>query len=151
MVVGGDNDEPLSSVELFPRPSSDACAIPDLPQPRQGHSVSLLSGGRLVVCGGVDRDGNRLRSCIYWAAGNNSWTHLFDTRFLPSECNSSQNYFRYQFFSVSIQVLLPVPYFTSSGTFFTTKFYWYRFRYHLKNGKVPEPGLPFVFSAKYTL
>ena len=42
VVVGGADDDGLftisSSVELFPRPSSDSCFIPDLPQQRRGHS-----------------------------------------------------------------------------------------------------------------
>ena len=146
MVVGGYYDgAPLSSVELFPRPSSDACAIPDLPQPRQGHSVSLLSGGRLVVCGGVDRDGNRLRSCIYWAAGNNSWTHFFDTRCLPSsECNSGQNYFCYQ---LSIQVpfryhILPVP------VLFHYQISLVPVQVPPKKRKSPRTGTPICFQCK---
>jgi len=76
VVVGGWADNNLlSSVELFP--PSDACSIPDLPTPRVGPSLSLLSGGRLVVCGGRDRSGN-LDSCSTWVAGNTSWT-LFHT------------------------------------------------------------------------
>ena len=83
MVVGGYYDgAPLSSVELFPRPSSDACAIPNLPQPRAGHSLSLLSGV-LVVCGGFDEDNNDLDSCISWVAGNDSWTPFYKMRCLP--------------------------------------------------------------------
>ena len=71
MVVGGwDGNNSLSSVEFFP--ASDACSIPDLPQPRSSHSLSLLSGGRLVVCGGYN--GGSLDSCISWVAGNTSWT-----------------------------------------------------------------------------
>ena len=69
----------LSSVELFPRPSSDACFIPDLPQPRAGPSLSLLSGGRLVVCGGTDGF-NDFDSCLSWVAGNKSWTDTFKMR-----------------------------------------------------------------------
>jgi len=69
-VVGGKDGNEISSVELFP--PSDACSIPDLPQPRQGHSLSLLSGGRLVVCGGY-RYGYH-DSCNSWVAGNTSWT-----------------------------------------------------------------------------
>jgi len=72
LVVGGHDGNYLSSVELFPRPSSDTCSIPELPQGRFGHSLSLLSGGRLVVCGGYPHD-----SCISWVAGNTSWTHLY--------------------------------------------------------------------------
>jgi len=72
VVVGGFDGSYLSSVELFP--PSDGCSIPDLPQPRTGPSLSLLSGGRLVVCGGYGR--SYLDSCIYWVAGNASWTHF---------------------------------------------------------------------------
>jgi len=83
VVVGGwDGNNSLSSAELFP--PSDACSIPDLPQPREGHSLSLLSGGTLVVCGGFEDngdnednggwDGSFLDSCNSWVAGNTSWT-----------------------------------------------------------------------------
>ena len=74
----GDNGR-LSSVELFP--PSDACSIPDLPQPRSSHSLSLLSGGRLVVCGGF---GSGLTdwfdSCNSWVAGNTSWSNFHTMR-----------------------------------------------------------------------
>merc|ERR1711971_1030857 len=80
VVVGGFGDSGhLSSVELFPRPSSPACSIPDLPQPRYGNSLSLLSGGRLVVCGAYkDSSNSILDSCITWGAGNASWTPLYN-------------------------------------------------------------------------
>ena len=74
----------VSSVELVPRPPSDTCSIPDLPQPRWGHSLSLLPGGRLVVCGG--RDSTLLYyfdACISWVAGNTSWTPKYTLRCLP--------------------------------------------------------------------
>ena len=61
----------ISNIELFPRPPS-ACSIPDLPQPRSGHSLSLLSEKLLVACGAYD--------CISWVAGNQSWTHLYTMR-----------------------------------------------------------------------
>merc|ERR1711971_466408 len=77
VVVGAfGNSGPLSNVELFPRPSSPTCSIPDLPQPRVAHSLSLLSGGRLVVCGGHNGSSS-LDSCNSWVAGNNSWTPLY--------------------------------------------------------------------------
>ena len=87
VVVGGwngknKNKNYLSSVELIPRTPSDTCSIPDLPQPRYDHSLSLLSGGRLVVCGGSGI-GNRLNSCISWVAGNASWTPFYTMRCLP--------------------------------------------------------------------
>ena len=75
VIIGGwDDTGNLESVEVFPRPPSDACFIPNLPQARKGHSLSLLSDGSLVVCGGLDR------SCIYWVAGNTTWTPIFTTR-----------------------------------------------------------------------
>ena len=78
VVVGGhDGNTRLSSIELFPRPVSDTCFIPELPRKRPGHSLSLLSGGRLVVCGGLGFD-----SCISWVTGNTSWTHLYTMRCL---------------------------------------------------------------------
>ena len=74
----------LSSVEIFP--PSNSCTIPDLPQPRAGHSLSLISGV-LVVCGGSSANRNLLRnlldSCISWVAGNDSWTPLYKMRCLP--------------------------------------------------------------------
>jgi len=75
VVVGGRDGvgSDLSSVEMFP--PSDACSIPDLPQPRSHHSLSLLSGGRLVVCGGL-KGSSSLDSCSTWVAGNASWTHF---------------------------------------------------------------------------
>ena len=78
---GYDGNNALSSVEIFP--PSNSCTIPDLPQPRYDHSLSLLSGGRLVVCGGSGKGGNRFDSCISWVAGNNSWTPLYTMRCLP--------------------------------------------------------------------
>jgi len=95
VVVGGRdvNNNIFSSVEMFP--PSDACSIPDLPQPREGPSLSLLSGGRLVVCGGLG--GSYLDSCIYWVAGNASWTPFhtmsvargFHTAWMPSSLPDS--------------------------------------------------------------
>ena len=78
LVVGGYNGENgrLSSVEIFP--SSDTCSIPDLPGPRNGHTVSLLSGGRLVVCGW--NPSSNEKSCISWKGGSTSWNHLYTTR-----------------------------------------------------------------------
>ena len=81
--VGGvDEVGLLSSVELFP--PSNTCSIPDLPQPRNGHSLSVMSGGRvggawLVVCGGQSAS-DSLDSCISWVAGNESWTPLYTMR-----------------------------------------------------------------------
>ena len=82
VVVAGHNNshgEKLTNVELFPRPPSDDCSIPDLPQGRYGHSLSLLSGGRIVVCGGT-YGSNNLDSCLSWVAGNTSWTDNYTMR-----------------------------------------------------------------------
>ena len=95
VVVGGyyyDSFSLLSNVELFPRPPSDTCFIPELPQPRRRHSLSLLSGGRLVVCGGGDGSYNYYDSCISWVAGNTSWTPLYTTRCLPRAVAPNQSY-----------------------------------------------------------
>merc|ERR1719494_531471 len=72
LVVGGSY-----TVEIFPPPSSDTCSIPDLPGPREYHSLSLLSGGRLVVCGGLST--SEEKSCVAWTRGSTSWTHLHNT------------------------------------------------------------------------
>merc|ERR550534_3257036 len=78
LVVGGVSPRYLSSVEIFPPPSSDTCSIPDLPGPRAYHSLSLLSGGRIVVCGGLSTNGGD-KTCIVWTGGNSSWNHLYTT------------------------------------------------------------------------
>ena len=80
-MVGGYADRHyLSSIELFPRPPSDTCSIPG--HRRGYHSLSLLSGGRLVVCGGYGSS-TYFDDCISWVAGNTSWTPLYNMRCLP--------------------------------------------------------------------
>ena len=64
LVGGNDGINRLSSVELFPRSNSSTCSIPDLPEPRQYHTISLLSEGKLVVCGGNSRRRFYFLSCI---------------------------------------------------------------------------------------
>ena len=76
--MGGYDGNYLSSVEIFPSPSTDTCSVPDLPGPRDLHSLSLLSGGRLVVCGGDPSPAEK--TCIAWTEGSTSWTHLYTTR-----------------------------------------------------------------------
>merc|ERR1719153_1876946 len=76
LVVGGYSGIHLFSVEIFP-PPNDTCSIPSLPGPRSHHSLSLLSGGRLAVCGG--EPANEAKSCIVWTHGSTNWTHLHTT------------------------------------------------------------------------
>ena len=81
LVVGGRKSGGgwLSSVEIFPAAPSNTCFIPDLPSPREEHSISLLSHGRLVVCGGDPRS-EIGKSCISWQSGSFSWTQLHTMR-----------------------------------------------------------------------
>jgi len=82
LVVGGYDGSQLSSVEIFPPPSTDTFSIPDLPGPRNSHSISLLPGGRLAVCGGLLTSGApspEEKTCIAWTEGSTSWTHLHTT------------------------------------------------------------------------
>ena len=84
VVVGGYDTVALSSTETFPPLTSATCAVPKLSQTqaRTSPTLSLLSNGRLVVCGG--RKGSLyLKSCISWIAPEKSWTHIFTMRFLP--------------------------------------------------------------------
>ena len=90
VVIGGwDNIAVLRSSDLFPLPScsdnSASCSIPDLPQPRLDHSLSLLPGGQLVVCGGRDFNYEESRfytinTCFSWTVGEYSWTLLYTMR-----------------------------------------------------------------------
>ena len=90
VVIGGwDNIAVLRDVDLFPLPScssnSVSCKIPDLPQPRLDHSLSLLPGGELVVCGGRDFDYEEsrfytLNTCFSWTVGEYSWILLYTMR-----------------------------------------------------------------------
>ena len=81
-MIGGYNGSPLSNVELYPRPPSDTCSVPHLPQARTGPSLSLLSGGRLIVCGGFNYQLQTSDSCLSWVAGNATWTPSFTMRCL---------------------------------------------------------------------
>ena len=102
IIVGGqDGSNYLTSVELFPRPTSDTCSIPDLPEPRWFHTLSLLSGGRLVVCGGgVDSRLSRLGGfpagvvdiCISWIAGNTTWSPIYKMRLSMDNINAVNSY-----------------------------------------------------------
>ena len=93
VVIGGwDNIAVLRDVDLFPLPTcssnSVSCKIPDLPQPRLDHSLSLLPDGWLVVCGGRDfnYEDSRfytLNTCYSWTVGKDSWTLFYTMRFPP--------------------------------------------------------------------
>ena len=79
--MGGIRADQMSNVELFPRPlPGHPCSIPDLPDRRSDHTLSLISGERLVVCGGYDESLNILDSCLSWVDGNTSWTPLYTMR-----------------------------------------------------------------------
>ena len=85
-ILGGSSDYSratyLASVELFPPPQNvSQCFIPNLPQQRAQHSLSLLSGGRLVICGGESASWSQtLVPCISWMAGQLEWTFFSNTR-----------------------------------------------------------------------
>ena len=80
--MGGYNGNILASVDVIPHPSSSSCTIPNLPQPRRYHSISLLSGGRVVVCGGrIGSTNYNSNSCISWGSGNDSWVPLYTMRY----------------------------------------------------------------------
>ena len=75
------SSDQMSSAELFPRPlPGHPCSIPDLPDRRSDHTLSLISGERLVVCGGFDESLSILDSCLSWVDGNTSWTPLYTVR-----------------------------------------------------------------------
>ena len=74
--INAFNISMLSSVEIIPPPPNDTCSIPDLLGPLSHHRLSLLPGGRLVVCGGRPSS----QSCIVWMRGSTSWTHLHTIR-----------------------------------------------------------------------
>ena len=81
VVVGGIKSDQMSNVELFPRPlPGQPCSIPDLPDRRSDHTLSLISEERLVVCGGYDESLTILDSCLSWVAGNTTWTPLYTMR-----------------------------------------------------------------------
>ena len=131
-------DMKLNAVEIFPSPESFPtfnCSIPDLPEPRMKHSISRLSGGRLVVCGGyvtpstpstpspsttstpISTHGSD--SCISWAANKlniTSWTNLFKMRLLHHK-TSPLAYFLKLFFYASACVLVPIPSFAEGFSF----------------------------------
>ena len=81
MVGGWEDFTYLSSVEVFPRPPSDTCFIPNLPEARAYSSLSLLPGGKLVVCGGIDGS-YTYNSCIAWVDGNTDWTHYYTMKWV---------------------------------------------------------------------
>ena len=82
---GGDGGSPTSHIELFPRSSFAGCStVPALPHSRFGLSLSLLRGGRLVVCGGKFEH-RKLDSCLSWVAGNSGWTAFSSMRWYMAQ------------------------------------------------------------------
>ena len=91
----------MSSAELFPLPQIENCFIPELPQPRRGFSLSVLSGGRIVVCGGFDSPWQQEEqnlvtqpitydTCLVWKTGSTSWNLFRKLRFHCVENNIIQ-------------------------------------------------------------
>ena len=75
MVVGGLDDNSKARVEMYPSLTA-ACSIPEIPF-RMQHSLSVLSDGTFVICGGRDlTDSLCLDSCISWISGNTTWAPL---------------------------------------------------------------------------
>ena len=57
LLLGGetqDSNVELKTEEIFPSLGclQNLCEIPDLPEERVGHTLSVLSPGKFVVCGG---------------------------------------------------------------------------------------------------
>ena len=54
----GDSYREVKTDEIFPSQacSQSVCSIPDLAQGRPGHTLSILSSGLFVVCGGYGED-----------------------------------------------------------------------------------------------
>ena len=54
----GDSYREVKTDEIFPSQacSQSICSIPDLAQGRPGHTLSILSSGLFVVCGGYGED-----------------------------------------------------------------------------------------------
>ena len=93
-----------SSIELFPRPPSNDCHIPNKPEAqlrRERHSLSLMQGGVLVICGGYD-DHDPFDNCISWNTGNSSWAEIFKMRYRSKIIdNANQNHLNYKFHSIT--------------------------------------------------
>ena len=80
---GNCHSEIFTSIELFPRPPSNDFHIPNKPEAqlrRERHSLSLMHGGVLVICGGYD-DQDPFDNCISWNTGNSSWAEIFKMRY----------------------------------------------------------------------
>ena len=79
VVVGGYNSGYLSSVETYP-PLQEGCSIPALEEARDGPTLSILPGNRLVVCGGEDEGFTDLASCVSWTPGQEKWSTFANMR-----------------------------------------------------------------------
>ena len=118
VIVGGrsrHDTDIFSSIELFPRPPSETCQIPNNPPAqlkRESHSLSLILGDVFVICGGSDGSKD-LDSCISWSAGKASWTHLYTMRYLcmmiyyAAFTHFKQNTIRYDVVSDSVHNAVP--------------------------------------------
>ena len=78
MAIGGwdANYYPTASVEIL---GNNFQYVPDLPEPRAGHVALIMSTGNVLVCGGVDSEGNPLKSCLELDVTNPvEWRHHSD-------------------------------------------------------------------------
>ena len=80
----GDSTKELKTDEIFPSQAcvQNICSIPDLPQGRPGHTLSILSSGSFVVCGGIGEEyfflDDFLDDCLVltkFGTANASWVH----------------------------------------------------------------------------
>ena len=69
---GGSDLKELKTEEIFPSQAcvQNICSIPDLPQGRPGHTLSILSSGWFVVCGGVGEEYSDPDNDYDYGAGN---------------------------------------------------------------------------------
>ena len=100
---GNCHSEIFTSIELFPRPPSNDCHIPNKPEAqlrRERHSLSLIQGGVLVICGGYDHK-DPFDNCISWNTGNSSWAEIFKMRYRSKIINNANHNLNYKFHSIT--------------------------------------------------
>ena len=88
-------------------------------------------------------DGKRPRpksTQIFWKISRLVPISFFGTKFFRDQF---RDFLRYQIILRPFPILFSVPIFfnTGSDTFFGTKYFWFRFRYHQKNWRIPGTGM----------